>query len=252
MRRVCMHARVFALRPARACNISVCCGQGLGASCAQQAQQAAVYLQHAHGGTALLRVCTRVCVCVCCGLGAQIVPHIPPTLCNLYQHGGDLLYLQVIRVQCCSACGAHVRWATISTLHCCVRVCVGDSGPYTPAKASASPAPMPRPTAPTPVAQCVCCAVLLSSGVSTAGLHRAYSRQYGRTKHTSTVGPNSPRVLAHMLPVHAMQMTPGSIKFLTEQPMFFITGIWSSSLVKLLHYSKVLLGWQPWKGRGER
>lgn len=47
-------------------------------------------------------------------------------------------------------------------------------------------------------------------------------------------------------------MTPGSIKFLTEQPMFFITGIWSSSLVKLLHYSKVLLGRQPWKGRGER
>jgi hypothetical protein len=50
---------------------------------------------------------------------------------------------------------------------------------------------------------------------------------------------------------HLLQMTPGSIKFLTEQPMFFITGIWSSSLVKLLHYSKVLLGRQPWKGRGE-
>jgi hypothetical protein len=48
-----------------------------------------------------------------------------------------------------------------------------------------------------------------------------------------------------------LQMTPGSIKFLTEQPMFFITGIWSSSLVKLHHYSKVLLGRQRWKGRGE-
>lgn len=26
----------------------------------------------------------------------DIVPHIPPTLCNLYQHGGDLMYLQVL------------------------------------------------------------------------------------------------------------------------------------------------------------
>lgn len=34
-----------------------------------------------------------VWVVSCC---VQIVPHIPPTLCNLYQHGGDLLYLQVI------------------------------------------------------------------------------------------------------------------------------------------------------------
>lgn len=25
----------------------------------------------------------------------DIVPHIPPTLCNLYQHGGDLVYLQM-------------------------------------------------------------------------------------------------------------------------------------------------------------
>jgi hypothetical protein len=49
-----------------------------------------------------------------------------------------------------------------------------------------------------------------------------------------------------------LQMTPGSIKFLTEQPMFFITGIWSSSLVKLHHYGKVLLGMQKWKGRGRR
>lgn len=31
---------------------------------------------------------------------AQIVPHIPPTLCNIYQHGGDLLYLQVRRDMC--------------------------------------------------------------------------------------------------------------------------------------------------------
>jgi hypothetical protein len=36
-------------------------------------------------------------------LHAQIVPHIPPTLCNLYQHGGDLLYLQVRCVLRCAA-----------------------------------------------------------------------------------------------------------------------------------------------------
>lgn len=33
--------------------------------------------------------------------------------------------------------------------------------------------------------------------------------------------------------------------------MFFITGIWTSSLVKLYHYTAVLLGFRQWKGRGE-
>jgi hypothetical protein len=47
-------------------------------------------------------------------------------------------------------------------------------------------------------------------------------------------------------------MTPGDIKFLTEQPMFFITGIWTSSLIKLAHYTNVLLGRKTWKGRGEK
>jgi hypothetical protein len=47
------------------------------------------------------------------------------------------------------------------------------------------------------------------------------------------------------------QMTPGDIKFLTEQPMFFVTGIWTSSLIKLAHYTNVLLGRKAWKGRGK-
>lgn len=70
--------------------------------------------------------CVPDCVytCVCCGLGAQIVPHIPPTLCNLYQHGGDLLYLQVIRVQCAAVrVGRMCAGQIISTLRCCVCVC---------------------------------------------------------------------------------------------------------------------------------
>lgn len=46
-------------------------------------------------------------------------------------------------------------------------------------------------------------------------------------------------------------MTPGSIKFLTEQPMLFVTGVWSSSIVKMVFYTKVLLGMQKWKGRGK-
>jgi len=62
----------------------------------------------------------------------------------------------------------------------------------------------------------------------------------------------SPPAIHSPLPlVLSLQPTPGDIKFLTEQPMFFITGIWTSSLVKLYHYTAVLLGFRQWKGRGE-
>jgi hypothetical protein len=48
-----------------------------------------------------------------------------------------------------------------------------------------------------------------------------------------------------------MQMMPGQVKWLTEQPMFLIGAIWTSSLVKLYHFGRVKLGLvQGWKGSG--
>jgi hypothetical protein len=53
-----------------------------------------------------------------------------------------------------------------------------------------------------------------------------------------------------MIPA-VLQMLPGQVKWLTEQPMFFISGIWTSSLVKLYHFGAVKLGLvQGWKGSG--
>jgi hypothetical protein len=50
-----------------------------------------------------------------------------------------------------------------------------------------------------------------------------------------------------------LQMLPGQVKWLTEQPMFFISGIWTSSLVKLYHFGAVRLGLvKGWKGAGEQ
>jgi hypothetical protein len=54
-----------------------------------------------------------------------------------------------------------------------------------------------------------------------------------------------------MLLCRVVQMMPGQVKWLTEQPMFFISGIWTSSLVKLYHFGRVKLGLeQGWKGSG--
>lgn len=77
--------------------------------------------------------------------------------------------------------------------------------------------------------------------------------RYIRVVNTFDIVPHIPPTLCNLYQhggdLLYLQPTPGDIKFLTEQPMFFITGIWTSSLVKLYHYTAVLLGFRQWKGR---
>ncbi|WIA18085.1 hypothetical protein OEZ85_009566 [Tetradesmus obliquus] len=70
--------------------------------------------------------------------------------------------------------------------------------------------------------------------------------RYIRVVNTYDIVPHIPPTLCNLYQhggdLLYLQMLPGQVKWLTEQPMFFISGIWSSSLVKLYHFGAVKLG----------
>lgn len=206
--------------------------------------------QDAHTTFEYCRRLPSTCNVLLCCLPAGACA-VPPTLCNLYQHGGDLLYLQVS--SCTATCTAAAVVFNTTPAPTASPACFLTSGSCCSAKLQRS-----RLT-------CVKVgpshwALLLHLTACRPGHSRLLQAVHiictAIRKHTSDTPAlllgsmlSMLGTLAHMYACAALQMLPGQVKWLTEQPMFFISGIWSSSLVKLYHFGAVKLGLvQGWWG----